>query len=226
MQVNWGAYSPVSTIDDYGHASLAMFFRGCDMGCWYCQNKHLQKGEMLVNIDYLKDLIKDSSKFVSSVTFSGGEPLLQPHVLKELIEEAKKHKLEVCLYTSGNHPDELRMLAKDIDRCYIDIKLESAMVKVDYLKYLRNLMRCVTICEDNDIGLFLTVIVFDTTQETIDEIEDYRMLYADRYFTIIQGINGDGAVRCTPDELKKAFKNCYIRTKENGVEWNGQTTTH
>jgi len=221
--VNYGMTVPISTVDDLGHASIVLFFRGCTLNCWYCHNKELNKDSNIIDIEQLKRDIKASSLYVSSVTFSGGEPTLQCNVIKELIPYIKTLGLEVCVYTSGAYPDLLKEIVHGIDRCYIDIKTESAMITFDYKQYLKNVMRTFSILEDAKVGTFVTMVAFDTTEDTIDEIDTFKYFLGDKHFTVIQGICGTGAVRVMPDEMKASFTDCYIRTKENGVEWNGST---
>jgi len=219
MKVNYGAYAPLSTIDDYGHASIVIFLRGCELGCWYCHNKHLQTGEMLVDIADIKALIKNSAPYISSVTFSGGEPLLQLDALKELIPYAKSLNLEVCLFTSGNNPEELKEIMYQIDRIYLDLKLESSGIK-NYTKYLKNAFISIKYLEDSNIYTIITMVVFNNKKETLDEIKDIKHFLGEREYVMIQGIV-DNHKPLTPEEMKETFKHSFIRTKENGVEWNG-----
>lgn len=216
MKVNFGDYVPISTIDDYGHASVVIFLNGCDLKCWYCHNKHLINKEHDVDIDKVKEMIKESSKYVSSVTLSGGEPLLQPEAVMELAYYAKELGLDVVLYTSGNHPEQLRKVIKLIDRCYIDIKMENAKL-LNHALYMRNVFRSITVLDDYEIETYVTMVVFDTTQETIDEIDDYKCFIGDHRPIIIQGI-APSLIPLTPEQMKGAFFGCAIRTKENGVE--------
>ncbi len=44
MLVNFGGFVPLSTVDWHGRAVCTVFFRGCSARCFYCHNKHLQRG--------------------------------------------------------------------------------------------------------------------------------------------------------------------------------------
>lgn len=223
MKVNYGSYVPLSTVDDLGHASVVVFFRGCDLHCWYCHNKHLLSGEELVDIEEIKDAIKQSAPYVSSVTLSGGEPLLQIDAVEELIDYAHSLNLSVCLYTSGNNPEELKRIAHKIERCYIDIKMENAKLE-NHAVYMRKVFRCITILEQasadciDGLETTVTLTIFDVEPDTLDEIEDYKMFIGDMPIIINQGqINTVSKVR--RNKMVDTFKGCVIKTRENGVEY-------
>jgi pyruvate formate lyase activating enzyme len=228
MKVNYGSYVPLSTVDDLGHSSVVIFLRGCELRCWYCHNKHLLSGEELVDIEEIKDSIKQSAPYVSSVTISGGEPLLQIDAVEELIDYAHSLNLEVCLYTSGNNPNELRRIAYKIDRCYIDIKMENAKIE-NHAVYMRNVFRSITILDEasadclDGVETTISLTIFDVEQSTLDEIEDYKMFIGDLPLIINQGqINTVSKVR--HNKMVEVFKGYVIKTRENGVEYNADYT--
>lgn len=216
MMINYGTFLPVSTIEDFGHASAVVFLGGCKLNCWYCHNRHLMICNNIIDDTIVRDFIKASSPIVSSVTFSGGEPLLQPDSVERLIDYSKKLGLEVCLYTSGNYPNELGQIASKIDRCYIDFKLESALITVPYTKYVDNVLQSINILNQTGVKTFITVTIFDVEPITISEINEIKRITG-KTITVTQGMLG----RNKPVSLEemKTFKGCWIRTKENGMEW-------
>lgn len=123
MKVNYAGTVPLSTLDWGGKAAVTLFFRGCPLRCLYCQN-HLYIEELEnVELDLVKEQIRSSSPFVSSVVFSGGEPLMQKAVLP-LAEYAKALKLLVGVHTNGCYPEIANELIKRklVDKFFIDIK--------------------------------------------------------------------------------------------------------
>jgi len=219
--INFAAFVPLSTVDDFGYSTAVVFFRGCNLNCWYCHNKRFTHGDTLVDVSVIKQKIKDSSKFVSSVTFSGGESLLQPEALEELIDYTHSLGLKVCLYTSGDEPANLKQVIHKVDRLYIDFKMEQCGMEFEnYDQYLRNFIRTLSISEDGSVEVIVTCVVFDTNADTVDEVEEIKCFTGSLMFVITQGIHETHNVM-TPEQMKTAFKGCYIRTKENGVEWNG-----
>jgi len=216
MNINFGSCSPVSTVDDYGHSSCVVFFRGCNLKCWYCHNKSYISGEDFIDTNVVKEIIYSSSKVVSSVTFSGGEPLLQVDALSELIDYAHSLGLDVCLYTSGNNPQELKQIAERVDRCYVDFKLEDAMIDEEDNMYLRHVMRSLSILDDAHVETMVTCVVFDVDPTTIFAVQDIQAFIGDVPLTVVQGI-AYGRQPLTLSEMQITFEHCMIRTKEDGV---------
>ena len=116
MQVNFGGFVSLSTVDFPGISSCVVFFRGCSVRCPFCHNKWLWEGENFVDIECVKELILSSKKFISGVAFSGGEPAEQPDQLQELLAFCKKEGLKTCVHTSGLFP----MDSTNIDMVHTD----------------------------------------------------------------------------------------------------------
>ncbi len=104
-----------------------VFLKGCPLRCWWCHNPESQEKEP-VRVDIMRKvngkhipgekvygermevdrvvetLIKDAHFYEESgggVTFSGGEPLMQPEGLLLLLEASKMHGIHTCVDTSG-----------------------------------------------------------------------------------------------------------------------------
>jgi pyruvate formate lyase activating enzyme len=123
MKVNYADTVPLSTLDWRGKAAVTIFFRGCPLRCPYCQNHPYLEESDLVELDFVKERIKESMPFVSAVVFSGGEPLMQAAVLP-LAEFAKGLGLLVGIHTNGCYPEMVTELVKRklVDKFFIDIK--------------------------------------------------------------------------------------------------------
>lgn len=124
MKANYGSYIPISTVDWHGKAAVVLFLRGCPFRCPYCQNYEILTGSDLVELKVLKDKIESSIPFISSLVISGGEPLLQKNVVKELSRFAKKKGLLVGIHTNGFYPQVIEELLKGslVDGFFLDIK--------------------------------------------------------------------------------------------------------
>ncbi|MFW6040431.1 MAG: glycyl-radical enzyme activating protein [Thermoplasmatota archaeon] len=77
--------------------------------------------------DVMEEILKSRIYYETSgggITFSGGEPLMQPDFLKDLLTECKKEGIKCALDTSGFIPtDEMERLIDNIDLFLYDIKL-------------------------------------------------------------------------------------------------------
>jgi len=123
MKVNYAGTVPLSTLDWGGKAAVTLFFRGCSLRCPYCQNHPYLEESETIELDFVKEQMKNSSLFVSSVVFSGGEPLMQKAVVP-LAEFAKGLGLLVGIHTNGCHPEMANILVKRklVDKFFIDVK--------------------------------------------------------------------------------------------------------
>ena len=68
---------------------VVVFMNGCILRCKYCHNPEMwKKGKDNISSDELVDKIKRFKNYVidgGGVTFSGGEPLLQPDLPRDRI---------------------------------------------------------------------------------------------------------------------------------------------
>ena len=99
---------------------------GCNLKCKYCDTNILDdKKTVTLTKSALFDEIKHYS--ANTISFTGGEPLLQSEFLKDFLSENKKSlKKKIYLETNGSLPYNLRDVIEYIDVVAMDIKLESA----------------------------------------------------------------------------------------------------
>lgn len=122
MHVNFGGFVPLSTVDWRGRAVCTVFFRGCYAMCYYCHNKHLQRGESSVPVEYILDLIDESRMLVSAVVFSGGECTEQISPLLHLAKGCWDRGLKVGIHTNGAFPQNGKHLIGKVDKISLDVK--------------------------------------------------------------------------------------------------------
>ena len=83
-------------------------------------------GRQMEHTDVIKEVLKDRKYYEASgggVTFSGGEPTVQSGFLLELMREAKREGLNICIETNGRFKASLRAeLKKYVDVWLIDYK--------------------------------------------------------------------------------------------------------
>ncbi|NLO49706.1 MAG: glycyl-radical enzyme activating protein [Bacteroidales bacterium] len=107
-----------------------VFLKGCPLRCWWCHNPESQLAAPETNTivtrldepshrrrhtvgyrpttDAVMAIIDKEAVFYDEsgggVTFSGGEPLMQPEFLKEMLRSCKDHGYHTALDTSGHAP--------------------------------------------------------------------------------------------------------------------------
>lgn len=99
----------------------------CGLCVKNCPAQALRISGEFYSSDQLFDLvIKDKNFFDLSnggVTFSGGEPLLQPIFLKAILKKLKQYNIKTAIETAGYcHRDVLSAIAPDTDMFMFDIK--------------------------------------------------------------------------------------------------------
>lgn len=123
------------SIHDGPGIRTTLFFQGCPLSCIWCHNPESQKkftpdGNSDIKqicAGLLAQVLKDRMFYEQSgggVTFSGGEPLMQPEMLHLLASKFKEDGIHTCLDTSGYAPLKvLRTLWDAFDLILYDLKL-------------------------------------------------------------------------------------------------------
>jgi len=122
---------PSSFTDGPGNR-MVVFFQGCNLRCRYCQNPETWditgKSNPLckwVKLGELLEFFTKFSDFLSGITFSGGEALLQWEFLKEFSKKFKEVFPEKTILVDTNcdvNPQIIREIVDYVDYFTPDIK--------------------------------------------------------------------------------------------------------
>jgi pyruvate formate lyase activating enzyme len=105
-----------------------VFFQGCALRCSYCHNPdtwscdggtEIDSGELIKKILRYKPYFEKSG---GGVTFSGGDPLMQPDFLIEMLKLCKDHKIHTAIDTAGYGAGKVEEILKYTDLVILDIK--------------------------------------------------------------------------------------------------------
>ncbi len=106
-----------------------VFLQGCRLRCRYCHNPDTwsmqnPKAIMLSPEELLQKLSRFRNYYgkTGGVTFSGGEPLLQPEFLQEALAFCKKAGIHTCLDTAGCGLGDDTKILQNTDLILMDIK--------------------------------------------------------------------------------------------------------
>lgn len=79
---------------------MVIWTQGCIHDCYKCHNPQTHKldGGIVVDTDYIIEELKNL-KLHRGITFSGGEPFLQPKALSLIAKSAQDENLDVWCYT-------------------------------------------------------------------------------------------------------------------------------
>lgn len=103
-----------------------VFFQGCPLRCVYCHNPDTQtgSGEETDHEQLVKRLLRFRPYFSQGggVTFSGGEPLMQPEFLLACLKELKAAGVHTCLDTCGVGLGDYGAILAHTDLVLYDVK--------------------------------------------------------------------------------------------------------
>lgn len=105
-----------------------IFFQGCALRCLFCHNPDswsFASGSEITSDELIKKILRFRPYFERSgggVTFSGGEPLMQPDFLLDMLTQCRKHGIHTCLDTAGVGTGNYDVILRLCDLVLYDIK--------------------------------------------------------------------------------------------------------
>lgn len=105
-----------------------VFFQGCKLRCQYCHNPDTwsMDGGYEVTVEELFNKIKRYKSYYKTsgggVTLSGGDPILQPEFIIELLRLCKEEGIHTALDTSGYGVGRYDEILKYTDLVILDVK--------------------------------------------------------------------------------------------------------
>lgn len=150
----------------FGHKQIFVRFFGCNLDCKFCDTRpesfmEYEPQELVEEIRLYKDKYH-------SLSFTGGEPLLQDDFLKEVLKLTCGHGYRNYLETNGTLPEKLEEVIDYLHIVAMDVKLPSSTGMGDHWGTHRQFLKIASKKE-----VFLKAIICATTQE-----EDLRQAIA------------------------------------------------
>jgi pyruvate formate lyase activating enzyme len=226
LQVNFGGFVPVSTVDWPGRAVCTVFLRGCPARCGYCHNASLLGGRDLRDLDEVVGMIAGSALIVSAVVFTGGEPTMQGEALVDLARESRRLGLEVGVHTNGAYPDALAALigAGLVDHVALDLKARweryPNLLGVDLVDRVKaSLALCTAAHGEGRLPGFEVVVTLFRGYE--DEVGVIAREAADSPLVLQQGVMGAVeplSYRELAALAERLGRSCRVRTREDGEQ--------
>ena len=131
-----------------------VFMQGCPLRCLFCHNPDSWKmgeGEKKSDTELMADILEYKS-FIKrgGVTFSGGEPMMQPGFLRSMLRLCKKHGLHTAVDTSGAVSTEISgSVICEADMLLLDIKtLDEELYPKLTGQTIENNLATLQYCED------------------------------------------------------------------------------
>lgn len=129
-------YGNVNSIESMGLVDgpgirFVVFLQGCNLRCLYCHNPETwdknRQATKYTPQEIVNKILRYKNYFGKDggVTFSGGEPLLQPDFLLECLKLCKQNGINTAIDTAGVGNGEYKEILKYTDLVILDIKATS-----------------------------------------------------------------------------------------------------
>lgn len=169
----------LGTVDGPGVRTV-IFAAGCPLRCAYCHNPDTWQtsAEQLTDADALIAKVLRFKPYIENgggVTFSGGEPLLQPEFFAYIAEKLAAEGLHIALDTSGAIlNDKVKEMLNFVDLVLLDVKFTSDS---DYRKFangsLNSVLDFLSYLHRNKIKVWIRHVV---VPDVNDSVEDAKRL--------------------------------------------------
>jgi len=141
-----------------GEEQVFVRFFGCNLSCRFCDTKLTRFIEY--EADELLEKIKQYPKGFHSISFTGGEPLLQKDYLKEVLKLTSRDGYKNYLETNGTLPDELAEVIDYLDIVAMDLKFPSSTGAGPFWGEHRRFLKIASSRE-----VFLKAVICQSTEE-------------------------------------------------------------
>lgn len=184
---------------------VTVFLKGCPLKCLWCHNpegqnpdpetmipqthseappqisRNQKAGTLLTVNEVMDEIEKDVLFFDESgggVTFSGGEPLMQPEFLTSLLQVSKERGIHTAVDTCGDAPsDVFNSIIEKVDLFLFDLKL---MNDTQHQKYTgvsnRQILENVTLLDTKAKRVIIRFPVVPAITDTEENISDIAAL--------------------------------------------------
>ena len=155
-----------------------VFLQGCFLRCKYCHNPEtwdINKNCIEITPSKLIRKIKRYKNYFGEdggVTFSGGEPLLQPQFLLECLKLCKKEGINTALDTSGVGFGDYNEILKYTDLVILDIKaVDEKEYKALTGQKIDAFNKFLAACQENNSTLWIRQVIVPGMNDNEDNIK-------------------------------------------------------
>ena len=161
---------------------FVVFMQGCHLRCLYCHNPETWtlKGNLQMTPKELVDKIKRYKPYFEDnggVTFSGGEPLLQPDFLIETMKLCREEGINICLDTAGYGTDKDEEVLKYTDLVLLDVKAtNNALYQKITGKDINVVNKFIDLCNKMNKKMWIRMVIvpgINDNKESILELNEY-----------------------------------------------------
>ncbi len=175
-------YGNINSIETMGLVDgpgirFVVFMQGCELRCIYCHNPETWNKNLKVIKITPSNLVKKILRFKNyfgedgGVTFSGGEPLLQPKFLIECLKLCKQNNIHTAVDTAGVGFGDYEEILKYTDLVILDIK---ATDEYNYKnitgKSMEQFNKFLSAVQKNNNKVWLRQVIVPNINDTIENV--------------------------------------------------------
>ena len=154
-----------------------VFLNGCSLRCKFCHNPEMwNKGKTIITPQELVDKVvryKTYFKDNGGVTFSGGEPLLQPSFLIETCKLLKENNINIAIDTAGIGTSKDSEVLDNIDLVLLDIKhvTKAGYKLVTGFDFIEKFEKFVDILNKKNIKVWIRQVIVPGIHDNIEYLK-------------------------------------------------------
>ncbi len=156
-----------------GKRQIFVRFAGCNLNCKYCDtsNSKMVFSGKEMSVTELHDKINNLiTPDFHSISFTGGEPLLQADFIKKF-HEIKNYPM--LLETNGTLPNQLKKIAQYVNYASVDIKLSEHFETANIEDIISNEIESTNILISKGTNVYCKIVVLPKTEvDTIVNISE------------------------------------------------------
>ena len=166
----------LGTLDGPG-IRFVVFLQGCKLRCLYCHNPEtwdLKGSSTEITPQELVEKVEKYKNYygkTGGVTFSGGEPLLQPEFLLECLKLCKQKGINTCIDTAGFGFGEYEEILNYVDLVILDVK---AVEGEEYTKItgqkIEKFKEFLSVCQNMNKKLWLRQVIVPNINDDKEHI--------------------------------------------------------
>lgn len=172
----------LGTLDGPG-IRIVVFLQGCKLRCLYCHNPDTwnenSNNAKLVTSEYIVNSAKRFMPYFiynnGGITFSGGEPLLQPEFLLECLKSCKATGIHTVVDTSGVGFGDYDEILKYTDLVILDIKHSNPQKYKDItgmsINYYYEFKKAII---KNNKNIWIKQVVTPGINNTYEDIKEFQ----------------------------------------------------
>lgn len=175
-----GGFQKFTLLDYPGKIAAVIFTMGCNFRCPYCHNPEIVDPKKIdyenkIKEEEILEFLKSRKKDLDGVCITGGEPTLQPGLVK-FIEKIKSLGFLVKIDTNASHPKIIKDLSekKIVDYWAVDLKTTPEKYKILTRKndIVENISASINLITKSDAEMELRT----TVVSGIVEIDDFEKM--------------------------------------------------